>query len=363
VTSRFIYEVNEGFGQTRRGPNAFRNAFSITLSGRMAVGGNPAMNNRAFGQTPGGFGGMGAMMMGGGRGGAEGRAMGGAAAGGLGQLMALFRDGSGNVNADSIMAVLLVNPVPQVLALRDTLQLTETQLSEIATIGDSLAARHDRRRGQMAPVIQQLSRELGGGQPNFQALGPLMQQFQLQVQPHMQGAQREAAEAMTAVQRVLQPAQWERLPESVRGGQRAGAEAGAAVDAVVGAAAAGQPRFNAVALLDRMLANPITVLLELRDTLALTADQVSRIEAVSARLQETLNQRRQELGGRFDNVQGQQQAQLFARIQPEIQRTREQVQAAMGEVRQILTPAQWEQVPEQIRDPAQPGQRRRPGGE
>jgi hypothetical protein len=34
----FRYAVNEGFGQDRRGPNAFRNAFSVTLSGRFTLG-------------------------------------------------------------------------------------------------------------------------------------------------------------------------------------------------------------------------------------------------------------------------------------------------------------------------------------
>jgi hypothetical protein len=37
-TQAFRYTINEGFGQDRRGPNAFRNAFSITLSGRMTLG-------------------------------------------------------------------------------------------------------------------------------------------------------------------------------------------------------------------------------------------------------------------------------------------------------------------------------------
>ncbi|HSJ23909.1 MAG TPA: carboxypeptidase regulatory-like domain-containing protein [Longimicrobiales bacterium] len=34
----FRYTVNEGFGQDLRGPNAFRNAFSVTISGRMTLG-------------------------------------------------------------------------------------------------------------------------------------------------------------------------------------------------------------------------------------------------------------------------------------------------------------------------------------
>lgn len=47
-TGSFGYQVNEGFGQDRRGPEAFRNAFSLSLSARMSLGGNPAQASRGF---------------------------------------------------------------------------------------------------------------------------------------------------------------------------------------------------------------------------------------------------------------------------------------------------------------------------
>jgi predicted glycoside hydrolase/deacetylase ChbG (UPF0249 family) len=112
-----------------------------------------------------------------------------------------------------------------------------------------------------------------------------------------------------------------------------------------------------------MLANPLPVLLALRDTLKLTTEQVTQIEAISDQLQETLNRRREELGRRFDNLQGAQQAQAFAQIQPEIERTRNEVTAALRQVERILTPEQWQQVPERVRSPFQggPAVRRRGG--
>lgn len=208
ATNRFLYEVNEGFGQARRGPNAFRNAFSVTLSARLAIGGLPALNDRPFGAR--GVGGRGAFPgLGAGQGGARGTA-GAAAAGGPG----------------------------------------------------------------------------GAG-------------------------------------------------------------------------------FNAVGLLDRMLANPIPVLLELRDTLGLSQEQLSAIEAVSAKLQETLDRRRSELGRRFDEVRGADQRRIFAELQPEIQATRRAVSQALREVQRILTPDQWRRVPDRIRNPFQaPGRGgRRPGSD
>jgi hypothetical protein len=47
----FIYEVNEAFGQARRGQTAARNAFTIGISARTALGGPPAAATRGFGQA------------------------------------------------------------------------------------------------------------------------------------------------------------------------------------------------------------------------------------------------------------------------------------------------------------------------
>jgi hypothetical protein len=359
VAQRFRYEVNEGFGQTRRGPNAFRNAFSVTLSARMAVGGQPMMNNVAFGQRPmGGFGGMGGLAggFGGGRGGFGGGFGGGGGgfggAAGIGELVALFRDGTGALNADSILGTMMTNPVPQVLALRDSLGLSDTQVTALQAISDTLEAQIEARRAALAPTLSSMVAGVsgnGGLQP--QAMGQIMQQLQLQVQPNLDGARREAAEAMAMVQRELLPEQWERLPQGLRAQRmQRGAGGGA---------------FNAVGMLDRMLANPLPVLLSLSDTLKLSADQITRIEAISQQLEQTLNRRREELGRRFDNVQGQQQAQIFAQIQPDIERTRNEVRNALREVERILSPEQWQQVPERVRDPFQMGgaaQRRGRGG-
>jgi hypothetical protein len=38
ATGSFRYAINEGFGQDNRGPNAFRNAFSVTISARVTLG-------------------------------------------------------------------------------------------------------------------------------------------------------------------------------------------------------------------------------------------------------------------------------------------------------------------------------------
>jgi hypothetical protein len=348
LAQRFIYEVNEGFGQTRRGPNAFRNAFSVTLSARMTVGGQPQMTNVAFGQRPmGGFAGvMGGF--GGGFGGPGGGGGGMMIMGGMGEIMALFRDASGAVNADSLVRSMLSNPVPEVLARRDSIGLSAAQVAAVQIISDSLTAQLERRRTALVPTVESLLGSVGGGGMQPGAMGQVMQQVQLQIQPNLEGARRETAEAMNLVQRELTPQQWDALPQSVRAAQQQ--QRGAA-------------GFNASGPLDRPLAHPLPVPLALRDTLKLTTEQVTQIEAISDQLQETLNRRREELGRRFDNLQGAQQAQAFAQIQPEIERTRNEVTAALRQVERILTPEQWQQVPERVRSPFQggPAVRRRGG--
>jgi hypothetical protein len=351
VTSRFIYEVNEGFGQTRRGPSAFRNAFSVTLSGRVAIGGQPMMNNRAFGNPMGMLAGMGGAM--GGAGGRGGFGGGGVfmGAGGVGELMAMFRGGADAINVDSILGTMMVNPVLTVIQMKDSLGLSAEQLSLIQQYSDTLQAQLERRRATLAPTLQSMVAGLTGGGAQPQAMQQVLQQLQLQVQPNLTSATREAAEALTMTRRELTAEQWDMLPQSVRS---------AAEQQQRGAGG-----FNAVGMIDRMLANPIPVLLELKDTLKLTPDQVQRVQAVSDELQVRLSRRREELGRRFDNVEAQQQGRIFQEIQPDLERTRNEVTAALRQVERILTKEQWEQVPERIRSPFQntgPGGMRRGGG-
>jgi hypothetical protein len=319
-----------------------RSPFSITLSGRIAVGGQPMISNRGFGtRGPGGFAGGFDGGPDGGRGGMEAR-MGGMLRGGAEGLDigALMR---GTSNIDSLLSAVLTNPVHQVLALRDSIALTPEQTSAITLIADTVDAQMARRRAALEPVVRQVVAS-AAGRPNPQQLG---QQIQLEIQPHIAGSQREAAEAMATVQRSISAEQWQKLPESLR--------------------ATGQQQqrgsFNAVGFLDRMLVNPLPVLLELRDTLGMTAEQITQIEKISSDLQILLAKRREDLGRRFDSVQqGAEQGRIFQELQPEIQKTREEITDALESVRKVLSRAQWERVPEQIRNPFQPQRGGRRGG-
>jgi hypothetical protein len=250
---------------------------------------------------------------------------------------------SGTANVDSLLSAVLTNPVRQVLALRDTLAMTADQVSAIQLIADTVDAQLARRRAELEPALQQVMTG-GSGRPNPQQL---TQQIQLQIQPHIAGARRETAEALAMVQRGLSAEQWQKLPESLR-------------------SASEQPQrggFNSVGFLDRMLANPLPVLLELKDTLKLSPEQITQIEKISTDLQILLAKRREDLGRRFDNVQqGADQGRIFQELQPEIEKARSEITGALEAVQRILTADQWDRVPEQIRNPFQPQRRGRRGG-
>ena len=116
-------------------------------------------------------------------------------------------------------------------------------------------------------------------------------------------------------------------------------------------------------MLDRQLANPIPVLLELKATVGMTPEQVTQIEKISTDLSVALAKRREELGKRFDGVNQQQQGQIYQQMQPQIEQGRTEIRNALQAVEKVLGPTQWQQVPEQIRNPfAQQQPNRRGGG-
>lgn len=339
TTNSFIYRVNEGFGQDRRGPNAFRNAMSITISARMALGtqGILGRDNRPFGSS--------AMV---GRAGAAqlaamaGRAgMGGR--GGVMGIMNIFSGGDVEAGLDSLLTATMTNPVAEVLALGETLQLTDAQHQAIQPIADTLQATLDEKEEALRKSLQELAPLALAGEDVRQ----IMERFQTEVQPQITEVNNETRAAMQLTQQQLSAAQWELVPPQLRGVARAGR-----------LAAGG---FNALGMLDRMLANPIPVILEMRDTLQITQEQATRIQAISGELQEKLSQRRTELGQRFDNVDARQQARIFSEIQPQIEEGRDEARAALRAVQEVLTKEQWEMLPEQVRDPFR--QVRRPRGD
>jgi len=365
ASNAFAYEVNEAFGQSNRGPNAFRRAFQVRISGRLAIGGQPFQNNRGFGRPVAGGGGFGGGGFGGGFGGGglggqgsgggpggNGGGLGGA--GGIGEFAALLRGanaGDDSIDMQAVLARALANPLPGVIARKDSIGLTAEQVAHIEKLSATLETQLSTRRDAIAKAVQgvnlrSLVQAPGQGNNGRQNGAPLdaqtMQRLQLEAVPHISGARREITQALTDAQRAVSSEQWQKLPATIRN---------------AGQAPGGQGRgqgFNAVGMIDRMLANPIPVLLEMKDALKLTAEQVQQIQAISARVDGSLASRREQLGRRFDNVQpGQAQGQVFQQIQPDIQAARGEVTTALKEIEKLLTSDQWKQVPERVKNPFQ----------
>jgi hypothetical protein len=178
----------------------------------------------------------------------------------------------------------------------------------------------------------------------------MIQRLQTDVAPALEAGRRETTRVLAEVQRTLTPGQWQMLAADLRTGNATAARAGGG----------GRGGFNAVGMLDRMLANPIPVLLTFSDTLKLTVAQVDSIRKISDGLEETLAKRRQQLGEKITEAQRGEQGRVFQELQPDIQAVRQEVTAALEAVSKLMTSEQWAQLPEQVRNPFRGQGRQRP---
>jgi hypothetical protein len=120
----------------------------------------------------------------------------------------------------------------------------------------------------------------------------------------------------------------------------------------LGGRGGGRGALDVSTLIDRSLANPIPVLLELGDTLGLTDDQVAQIEMVSAALEAELAIVVEDLRGGIDE-QADPQAAIAAlrEIQPRLVEGREAITRVMKAVQNVLTDDQWDMVPAALKNP------------
>jgi hypothetical protein len=238
--------------------------------------------------------------------------------------------------------------VKEIAALRESLSLTDEQTASVRGIADSLQVKLDAHRTRLAETLRSIMPDAAAG------AGPapeLLQRFQTELRPEMQQAVADVTAALSRTEDQLSPEQWQNVPAQLR---RPGLGGGAGGGGGRGAGF-GRGGFNGVALLDRALANPIPVLLELKG-LDLTPDQIAKVQAVSAALQAKLDKRRADLGKKFDGAEPQDQQRLFADLRPQLEQGRGDITSALAQVEKILTKAQWQKVPAQVRAPFAPRQ-------
>jgi hypothetical protein len=110
--------------------------------------------------------------------------------------------------------------------------------------------------------------------------------------------------------------------------------------------------FDPALLAERAFPNPLVGILALADTLGLDSAQVVRLGALSDSLQQkqdSLAASLQPEGGSADARRD--PGELFRTLQPKLQQSRANVAAALEEARKVLTPEQWDRVPERLRNP------------
>jgi hypothetical protein len=175
TTERYQYQVNERFGAQRSGQGSIVLPFQIGFQARYTIGPDRtrdvvrgALAQRAAGR----FGGPGG-------------------AGGPGTFASRFER-------------VLPNPITQILARKDSMALTDSQVVRLTTIRDSLDAKNKLVSDEVRSVI-----EKAGANPDpgalFGALRPKLEEGRA-------NAQKAVAEAKT----ILTPEQWAGLPDRIK---------------------------------------------------------------------------------------------------------------------------------------------------
>lgn len=196
TTNRYIYQVNERFGASRQGQNGISVPFQIGLQARYTVGPDrmrdmiASMMRGGGGGGP-GFGGFGGP--GGPPGGGPPGAAGGAAA-----------TTNGAPTDFAARAAAALNPIQALVQLRDTIGLTDDQISKLRPIADSLGAKNQRLQAEMQKEMKN-----AGANPDFGALMGRMR-------PRTEAMQKNSLEALKEAQAILTPAQWAKVPDRIK---------------------------------------------------------------------------------------------------------------------------------------------------
>jgi hypothetical protein len=174
ANQRFIYTVNDRFGDNPATRTAIRTPFQLALQARLQVG--PDRQRELLEGTLRGINGD--------------RAAGGR--------------GGRNFDIRTIVNRVAPNPVTSIVAMKDTLKLSEEQVTRLQSVADSLSAKNDTL---IADVEAQLAKGQGGA--DLAAVFP-------NIQPRLQQARNNYLAAVKSAQAILTPEQWKMLPDEIR---------------------------------------------------------------------------------------------------------------------------------------------------
>lgn len=188
ATQSYRYEVNERFGAARNGANGIRVPFQLGINARYTLG--PDRMREMLQAMRGGAGG-------------------GRGPGGRLEAQGLPGTGPGAAGGFAEMAA-NANPVNAVMQLKDSLALTDEQMTKLKPLSDSLATRNAALGSEIRKIMQD-----AGANPDMGALFG-------RIRPMMEKLQNQNGDAMREVEKILTSEQWAKVPERSKRGQMAG---------------------------------------------------------------------------------------------------------------------------------------------
>ena len=131
------------------------------------------------------------------------------------------------------------------------------------------------------------------------------------------------------------------------------------LEGMLKAGASPRPGFDVRAIVRRLAPNPTLSILDLRAQLKLTAGQIEQIKAIGDSLDDKTANVTKQLEARMQKEakSGGDLQTLFPKLQPLLQEARNNFLEATKSIQKTLTPEQWAEVPESIKNPTL-----RPGG-
>ena len=184
-TQRYVYEVNERFGNAAAFSRAFFQPFQIGINARFSYGTN------AISERFGGFGG----------GGGPGGGGGGPPGGGMAAMFGGFGGGGGGVNTG---AARQASPVARMIELRDSIGLDSLQIEKLQVVNDSLVVRNDALGKQIREKIQKL-----GNNPDPSLV------FR-EIRPEIDRVRAIFTATLKEAEAVMTPAQWAKVPANLK---------------------------------------------------------------------------------------------------------------------------------------------------
>jgi hypothetical protein len=171
ATNNYQYQVNEHFGATSGTRNAFRVPFQLAIQGRLTLGTDPA--RQQFNNVIG-------------------------------------RGAGGRLNPEALkarMTRLVPNAFLDIIAINDSakLELTPDQIAKLQAAGDSFKLKSDSLIDKVANIL---------GDSTVKNPDPIT--IFAKLQPSITEGRKLATQAINEAKAILTPAQWARVPDSIK---------------------------------------------------------------------------------------------------------------------------------------------------